>query len=64
MTADEIRVRLIEAASKFPNSHPDGFAAGVLSIAREWEAWVIPNVGTLVPSPTVRPPLGLPEKKR
>lgn len=40
MDANEIRLRLVEAAAKNPLPHAEGFAAGVLETARAWEAYV------------------------
>jgi hypothetical protein len=37
----EIRLRLIEAAARNPVPHPEGFAAGVLAAAQQWEAYVL-----------------------
>ena len=53
MDADEVRLRLIEAAARAPVVHPDGPAAGVLETARAWEDWVVGR----------KPTLGLPPKK-
>ena len=48
MDAPEIRLRLVEAAARFPVPHKDGFAAGVLEAAQKWEAYVLSkNSGTL-----------------
>jgi hypothetical protein len=44
MDADEIRLRLIEAACQHPVPHKDGFAAGVLESARKYEEYVIPKI--------------------
>ncbi len=49
----EVRLRCIEAAAKTPMVHNDGPAAGVLSVAWAWAAWVL----------DAKPaPLGLPKK--
>jgi hypothetical protein len=40
MEPAEIRLRLIEAAAKNPTPHKDGYAAGVLATATEWEKFV------------------------
>lgn len=50
MDQQELRLRLIEAASKLPHStHPAGPAAGVVETARLWEAHVAPSVGSVPP---------------
>jgi hypothetical protein len=53
MDEREIRLRLIEAASRMPQSHKDGYAAGVLEMAAKWEQYVLPPAAK---------PLGLPKK--
>jgi hypothetical protein len=40
-TVSEVRVRCIEAAAKFPQSHKDGYTAGVQEMAAEWAAWIL-----------------------
>lgn len=51
----EIRLRLVEAAARFPVPHKDGFAAGVLEAAKLWEQYVLSkNSGSST--------LGLPKK--
>jgi hypothetical protein len=40
MDAQEIKLRLVEAAAKNPTPHPDGFAAGVLETTRLWFEYV------------------------
>lgn len=42
MEAQEVRLRLIEAAAKSPIVHQDGPAVGVLKIAQAWAEWVAP----------------------
>lgn len=55
MDQQELRLRLIEAASKLPhNTHPAGPAAGVVETARLWETHVTAVV-------KVDKPLGLPK---
>ena len=41
MDALEIRLRLVEAAARFPVPHKDGFAAGALEAAQKWEQYVL-----------------------
>ena len=40
MTDEEIRLRCLETAAKFPNSHVDGQAAGVIAAAHLYESYV------------------------
>ena len=40
MDAQEIKLRLVEAAAKNPTPHPDGFAAGVLATTKLWFEYV------------------------
>lgn len=54
MDEREIRVRLIEAAARNPLPHPQGFAAGVLGVAGQWEQYVLKISG--------KGTLGLPKK--
>jgi predicted Ser/Thr protein kinase len=61
MDANEIRLRLIEAAAKFPTTHVDGYAAGVVDTAVRWLAWVERDGSTKDVDP--RKVLGLPPKK-
>lgn len=50
MDQQELRLRLIEAASKIPhNTHPAGAAAGVVETAKLWETHVCPPPGTVPP---------------
>lgn len=46
MNADEIRLRLIEAAAKAPMAHPEGYAKAVLETAAAWERWVSDQIPT------------------
>lgn len=55
MDEREIRLRLVEAAARFPVPHKDGFAAGALEAAQKWEQYVL---GKISGSGT----LGLPKK--
>lgn len=41
LTEQEVRLRCIEAAARFPQVHPDGPARGVLEAASLWFHWII-----------------------
>ena len=38
---EDIRMRCVEVAAKFPNAHKDGQAAGVIEMAQKYEAYVL-----------------------
>lgn len=60
MDTREMRVRLIEAATKIPHgSHHGGHAAGVLETAQGWSKWV-DDGGDIKQRET----LGLPKKDK
>lgn len=61
MDEREIRTRLVEAAARMPQSHSEGYAAGVLAAARTWEEYVLSkNSGPNGPSQGT---LSLPKKR-
>lgn len=64
MDEREIRLRLVEAAARFPVPHKDGFAAGALEAAQKWEEYVLKNSGDRSHATTgaTKGTLGLPKK--
>lgn len=58
----EVRTRCIEAASKNPSPHPEGYTAGVLEAAQQWFMWIKGGSKPLAP-PINNNTLGLPKKK-
>lgn len=41
ITEREVRMRCIEAASRAPNAHMQGYGKGVLQDAEAWSDWIL-----------------------
>lgn len=64
----EVRLRCIESASRNPQPHAQGYAAGVLEAAQQWAMWIKSGNTPMMPldnglvKALGNKPLGLPKK--
>ncbi len=42
MDRAEVRLKLLDLATRIATTHPEGYATGALAIAKQWEEWVLP----------------------
>lgn len=52
----EIRLKLLELATRQATAHPQGYAVGALEMAKAWEEWVSPGEQKPQQSETLRLP--------